>query len=381
MARSARRSSPVQLHVFIGTKAQYIKTAPLLRLLDDKGIAYRLIDSGQHAQIASVMRAELGVREPDYVFGHDRDIATITQAAAWSAKIAARLWSGRRLRDEVFGGAGGICIVHGDTPSTLLSCFIAMRAGLEVAHLEAGLRSNSLMHPFPEEIIRIIVMRLAHLCFAPTPDAVENLRKIRMRGRIVPLEANTSVEAVRYALGTDTPDDTGPAIVTMHRVENLKNKDRVEGFVDLVCRIAAERPVRFVVHEPTRLAIEKYGVVERLRAAGVEMGPLVAHSEFVELMRHAPMVVIDGGSIQEECAYIGVPTMLWRDKTERLHGLGDNVVLAHYDPEVVDAFLADPEQYRRPVSLPASAPSEQIMDELLAELDRLRRAQANSARS
>jgi UDP-N-acetylglucosamine 2-epimerase len=358
------------LHVFIGTKAQYIKTAPLLRLLDEKGIAYRLIDSGQHAEIASVMRAELGVREPDYVFGNDKDIATIAQAAAWSLKIAARLWSGKRLREEVFGGQGGICVVHGDTPSTLLSCFIAMRAGLRVAHLEAGLRSNNLMHPFPEEIIRIIVMRLAHICFAPTPDAVENLRKIRMRGRIVPLEANTSVEAVRFALGNDIPDAAGPAIVTMHRVENLKNKDRALGFVELVCRIAADRPVRFVVHEPTKLAIEKYDATDTLRVAGVQMGPLVAHSEFVELLRHAPLVVIDGGSIQEECAYIGVPTMLWRDATERLHGLDENIVLAHYDRETVDHFLSDPEKFRRPVSLPAGAPSEQIMDELLADLER-----------
>ncbi len=364
----ARRSPTDQLHVFIGTKAQYIKTAPLLRLLDDKGIEYRLIDSGQHAEIAQKMRSELGVREPDYVFGGDKDIATIAQAAGWAAKIAARLWSGRRLRNEVFGGRGGICIVHGDTPSTLLSCLIAMRAGLRVAHLEAGLRSNSLMHPFPEEIIRIIVMRLAHICFAPTPDAVENLRTIRMRGRIVPLEGNTSVDAVRFALGDDEPDANGPAIVTMHRVENLKNKDRVEGFADLVVRIAATRPVRFVVHEPTRLALDKYGVAERLRAAGGDRGPLVAHREFVELLRHAPLVVIDGGSIQEECAYIGVPTMLWRDATERLHGLGDNIVLAHYDPSIIDDFVANFERFRRPVSLPATAPSEQIMDELLADV-------------
>lgn len=371
MARGVSLSNRTELlQVFIGTKAQYIKTAPLLRLLDEKAIPYRLIDSGQHAEIAASMRTELGVREPDYVFGNDRDIATVAQAATWSLKIAARLWSGTRLRNEVFGGHGGVCVVHGDTPSTLLSCLIAMRAGLRVAHLEAGLRSNSLMHPFPEELIRIIVMRLADICFAPTPDAVENLRKIRMHGRIVPLEANTSVEAVRFALGDRVPDDSGPAIVTMHRVENLKSRERVEGFADLVSRIAAERHVRFVVHEPTRLAIDKYGVADRLRLAGVDMGPLVSHAEFVELLCHAPIVVIDGGSIQEECAYIGVPTLLWRDKTERLHGLDDNIVLAHYDRAVADAFVRAPERYRRPVSLPASAPSEQILDELLADLER-----------
>jgi UDP-N-acetylglucosamine 2-epimerase (non-hydrolysing) len=79
-------------------------------------------------------------------------------------------------------------------------------------------------------------------------------------------------------------------------------------------------------------------------------------------------VIIDGGSIQEECAYLGVPTLVWRDKTERPHGIGRNVVVSHYDPAVVDAFLADHEAYRFPPELPEHSPSEQILDVLLEML-------------
>jgi UDP-N-acetylglucosamine 2-epimerase len=359
------------IHVFIGTKAQYIKTAPLLRLMDDKGVEYRLIDSGQHAEIASLMRSELGVREPDYVFGGDRDIATVPQAVVWSARIAARLWSGRRLRREVFAGRGGICVVHGDTPSTLLSCLIAMRAGLRVAHMETGLRSGKLTHPFPEEIIRHIVMRLADLCFAPTPDAARYLDSIRKRGRTIPLDGNTSLEALRYALETGRNTATGPAMVTMHRVENLRSRERVELFAETVLRIAQDHPVHFVVHEPTRHAIGKFGVEARLAtAAGVTMTPLLAHNEFVAKLREAPFAITDGGSIQEECAMIGLPTLLWRDRTEWEFGLDANVVLSHYDRAAIDAFLADPGRLRRPPSVPTVQPSVQILDELLAELDR-----------
>jgi UDP-N-acetylglucosamine 2-epimerase len=363
-----------RIHVFIGTKAQYIKTAPLLRLMDDEGVDYRLIDSGQHAAIARSMRQELGVREPDLCFGGSTDIATISAALRWTATMAARLWSGQRIRSEVFGGRGGVCVVHGDTPSTLIAAVLAWRAGLRVAHLEAGLRSKSILHPFPEELIRILVMRFAHVCFAPTPDAVANLERMKMRGAIVPLSGNTSIEAVAYGLGKASVRDTGPAVVTMHRVENLRSRDRIDGFVRTVEKIADRWPVRFVVHEPTRLALERTDAFERLTRAGVEITPLVSHGAFLEMLSNAPFVVIDGGSIQEECAYLGVPTLLWRGRTEREHGLGANVVLSAFNDTTVDLFLADPERYRTPLSLPAETPSRQILKTLLAELGTPRRS-------
>ena len=259
-------------------------------------------------------------------------------------------------------------MVHGDTPSTLLSSLMAWRAGLAVAHLEAGLRSRSILHPFPEELIRIVVMRFAEICFAPTPDAVENLERIRRRGVIVPLEGNTSIEAVAF-VDEETRASSGPVIVTMHRVENLRSKDRVEAFVRLVERVAAEQPVRFVVHGPTERVLSESDGLDRIRRSGAEIMQLVGHSAFVSMLRAAPFVVIDGGSIQEECAYLGVPTFLWREKTERPHGLGANVVLSAFDPDVIDGFLGNPERYRVPPALPESRPSEQILEVLLSAVN------------
>jgi UDP-N-acetylglucosamine 2-epimerase (non-hydrolysing) len=353
------------IHVFIGTKAQYIKTAPLMRLMDERSINYRLIDTGQHAEIASVMRVELEVREPDLALGGKQDVATIGDALRWAIKIASRLWSGRRVRDEIFGGQGGVCVVHGDTPSTLLSSMLAWRAGLTVAHLEAGLRSQSLLHPFPEELIRIVVMRLADVCFAPTPDAVQNLERIRRRGRVVPLDGNTSIEAVAFSRAAVSEAGRGPAIVTMHRVENLNSVGRVRGFIEVVVALASRMPTRFVMHEPTRLALEKHGTIEELTNAGVEVGSLVGHGEFMAMLAAAPLAIIDGGSIQEECAYLGVPTLLWREKTERLHGVGANVVLSGHEQTVALDFIERFEAFRRPPALPDVRPSELILSTLL----------------
>jgi UDP-N-acetylglucosamine 2-epimerase (non-hydrolysing) len=356
------------LHVFLGTKAQYIKTAPLLRLLDARGVPYRLIDSGQHAALATGLRRELGVREPDHVLGGSTDVTTVPQAVRWSLGLGSRLATPRRLREEVFGGAGGICVVHGDTPSTLLSALMARRAGLRTAHLEAGLRSRSLLHPFPEELIRLAVMRVSDLLFAPDDEAVENLRALRLRGEVVPVGANTVVEALRHSLPDRPEAGSGPVVVTLHRVENLHSATRTDALVDIACRTAGQRPVRFVLHGPTTEVLARRGLDARLRAAGVETTPLLPHAAFTRALAAAPFVVTDGGSVQEECALLGVPTLLWRRRTERSDGLGRNVVLGGYDPDVVARFLADPEAHRVPPPDAGAAPSERVLEVLLARL-------------
>lgn len=354
------------IHVFLGTKAQYIKTAPLLRLMDARGVGYRLIDSGQHAALATGLRRELGVRDPDYVLGGAHDITTIAQALRWSAALATRLGSRSRLRREVFGGEGGVCVVHGDTPSTFLSVLMARRAGLVAAHLEAGLRSHSLLHPFPEELIRLAVMRVSQVLFAPDDEAVANLAALKVRGRVVHVAANTVVEALRHSLPTLPAPSSGPAVVTMHRVENLRSTARTDALVDLVIAAAATQPVRFVLHGPTTEVFARRGVDARLRAAGVETVPLLPHAEFTAGLAAAPWVITDGGSVQEECAQLGVPTLLWRRRTERRDGLDANVVLSDQDPVRARAFLAAPETYRRTPDAGGLTPSEQVLEVLLA---------------
>ena len=365
-----RVSDRPAITVFLGTKAQYIKTAPVLRSLDRRGVPYRLIDSGQHAALLADLRVELGVRGPDVRFGDSTDIDSIPQAMVWASKIA---WKGLRpslLRRDVFGPEARLCVVHGDTPSTLLSTLLARRAGLDVVHLEAGLRSHSLLHPFPEELIRLAVMRASRLLFAPSPEAVDNLRAMRVKGEVVPVAGNTSVDALRASLPELPATGSGPAIVTMHRVENLHRRHEVAGFVALVLRIAADHGVRFVVHGPTAAVIERSGHLPALEAAGVEIVPLIPHGDFTRQLAAAPVVVTDGGSVQEECALLGVPTLLWRHRTERADGLGANVVLLAGDASAGEAVLRDLDSYRRPPRwLEGPSPAEVIVDHLVESVD------------
>ncbi len=374
------------IHVFVGTQAEYIKMAPLLWRMESAGLPYRLIDSGQHADRSESFRHELGLRAPDHAMGGDRSVDSVPEAMWWAAGLSRKLARPRRLDEVVFGGCPGICVVHGDTPTALIGALMAKRAGLALAHVEAGLRTHRWLHPFPEEIIRVVVDRLADLLFAPDGAAAEDLRRRRVKGRIITGSSNTISDALRAAVESPaagaptTPEVPGgahphssprrphPVVVTMHRVENLHRRRRRQALVHLVTRLARTTPVRWYVHEPTRRAL---GSAEQagLEASSVELVPMVPHAEFVRALAEAPFAITDGGSIQEECALLGVPVLLWRDRTDRADGLGENAILSRYDPGVAEAFLADPERCRRARSLPQSSPSQEILEVLADWVD------------
>ena len=374
------------IHVFVGTQAEYIKMAPLLWRMESAGLPYRLIDSGQHADRSGSFRDELGLRAPDFTMGGTGSVDSVPEALWWATRLSPKLALPRRLDRTVFGGCGGICVVHGDTPTALVGALMAKRAGLTLAHVEAGLRTHRWLHPFPEEIIRVVVDRLADLLFAPDGTAAEDLRRRRVRGRIITGSSNTISDALRAALespaaGTPSALDTSggshpdsspgrphPVVVTMHRVENLHRRRRRQALVHLITRLAQTTPVRWYVHEPTQRAL---GSAEQagLEASSVELVPMVPHAEFVRVLARAPFAITDGGSIQEECALLGVPVLLWRDRTDRADGLGENAVLSRYDPEAAEAFLADPERCRRAPRLPQSSPSQEILEVLADWID------------
>ena len=260
-------------------------------------------------------------------------------------------------------------MVHGDTPSTLMATLMARRAGLAVAHLESGLRSGSFRDPFPEELIRVLVMRLADVVFAPDDAAAANLASMGVRGRVVHTSGNTGREALAGVVA-DVKPGSGPVVASLHRVENLHRSGRLRAFLSLLSRLVADgHKVLFVMHPPTKRVLAGHSSLATVEAAGVTTSDLLPFAEFASHLAAAPFVVTDGGSIQEECTLLGVPCLLWRDRTERPDGVGANVVVGCYDDEVLDQFLADPDAHRRPPRLSDARPSVEVADVLARMLD------------
>lgn len=360
------------IDVVLGTKAQYIKTAPVLRELDRRGVPYRLIDTGQHAGLAPSMRRDLAVNEPDVVLADNGNVATLGAAFIWAARIFGDiLFRSRRIRETYFSKESEYCIIHGDTPSTLLSLLLAKRAGKKVVHLEAGLRSFNLFKPFPEEIIRILCMRFSDILFAPSTFAVKNLKDMNLKGEIFELAQNTNVEALFYSLengGGDVPFREPYALFTVHRVETIFNQRRLAFAVKWVLQIAERMPVLFVMHDPTRKRLNGTELMTALEAApNVRIAPLMSHARFARYLEGCAFAVTDGGSIQEEAYFLDKPCLILRTETERNEGLGGNARIGGFDDAVMKSFLAEYQSMTRGAREENKTPSRAIVDRLLAE--------------
>ena len=116
-------------------------------------------------------------------------------------------------------------------------------------------------------------------------------------------------------------------IVSIHRFQNIYQESRLQSIVEEIEALAKIGSVSFILHPPTELRLKKYGLFDQLaKMNNVQLLPRMPYTDFLALMGRAKLVLSDGGSNQEELAYLGVPTVLFRDRSERPDGLGDNVV-------------------------------------------------------
>jgi UDP-N-acetylglucosamine 2-epimerase len=333
------------IHIFVGTKAQFIKMAPVMKELDERGIHYNFIDSGQHAQLTSDFVDHLNLRTPDvYLRKENTNINSILQAVMWTVKNALQILLYRKtIMEKIFKGKGGVCLIHGDTLSTFLSLLYAKRCGIKVAHVEAGLRSFNVFDPFPEEIIRLFVMRFSDILFAPSDWATENLKKMGYEKKTINTVGNTIIDMIRFALnrGTDQPrPKEAYVVVTIHRFETIYSSSRLSIVINLLEQITQERKVIFILHEPTKQQLLKYGLLNKIfKNDAITILPLQPYLVFLNLITGADFIVTDGGSIQEESYFTGVPCLIMRSKTERMEGLDENAYLSDFDQDRIRNFL------------------------------------------
>lgn len=354
--------------VLVGTKAQFIKTAPILREMDRRGMPYRLVYTGQHSETFDDLERAFGTRAPDDNLVPATEADSALGLVGWSLRFfiaaARRIWRGE-WRSARWG------VVHGDTASTLLSAIMLRLARVPVAHVEAGLRSPRLLSPFPEEIVRRLVSRVTLLHLAPDAAAASNLRGIG--GTIVDTGGNTLRDALHLALAAlEAPAQGGAggyAIASIHRSENLASNETFGVLMQHVIETSHRLPVRFVLHPVTRRKIARSGWLARLQAEpGIELLERMDYISFVRLMIGARFLMTDGGSNQEEAAMLGLPTLLLRTATERPDGLADGgVELSNLEPERMRAFVDRHTTGSWPLrSVPAESPSREIVTRLEA---------------
>lgn len=334
--------------------------APVLRHLEARDIPFRLVLSGQHRETMAALLQEFGITRPPLVMAEGPEITRVAPLVGWFLRM---LWlgvTGRRAWFRRPADQPACMLVHGDTVSTLLGALLGKWHGLAVVHVESGLTSGRWREPFPEELTRRLVFRLTDIAFCPGAVATAHLAGRNLRR--VDTDTNTIIDAVRLArerfASVEAPMPAAPyGVVSLHRFENIFDEARFGALLDALSGAAALLPLVFVLHPSTRRQAERLGLMPRLQAIpGLTLLPRMTYVPFLKLASGARCVVTDGGSNQEELAFLGVPTLLMRRVTERGDGLGGPVQLAGDAPEALIDFV------RRVLGSPSPLPAADVME-------------------
>jgi UDP-N-acetylglucosamine 2-epimerase (non-hydrolysing) len=353
-----------------GTTAELIKLGPVMRELQECHEPPTLWWTGMHGMVPDdLLEQQLLSGIAIRTLHAPARTAPLTQASAtgrWLAEVAqAAFVQHRDLAQDLASGPARrpLLLIHGDTITTAVGAGLGRRLKATVGHVEAGLRSHSLRHPFPEELNRRLAGRLADIHFAPTDREVRNLAG--RRGVVVNTDGNTAIDALRFALqGTEVaPGDYG--LATLHRFELLHDLPRFRETMGWLADTARGRVIRFYAGATDREVLSRAGLID-LFDDHLQLHDKMPHEQFVKVVAAAAFVVTDSGGLQEECAYLGIPTLVHRVHTERHLGIGSNVVLSKFERLVWEEFFADPATLRCPSTLDQHHPT-RIITRFLAD--------------
>jgi UDP-N-acetylglucosamine 2-epimerase (non-hydrolysing) len=321
-----------KLLIVVGTRAEYIKLARLIGVLNSNGDAYMLVETGQHYPHTNEIRDEFAIREPDVVLKPMMSSWGVFGKVVWLLQLLGVIVFAPSVLFSWKEVGVRVVVIQGDTVSTLIGLLLAKRLRIKVAHIESGLRSESTLSPFPEELIRRIVCRFSDMLFAPSAVASSNIAKYASRKLIVSTESNTGLDACLDSLAKvrKTEFETGRdfLLVAVHRIENLHVPWKLQCILKLVLDLSLDFNVAIVSYANTMGRVRNSPLGrEIIGRSNVTVIQCQTHSAFLRNMLRASCVVTDGGTIQEECFYMGKSCAVVRDRTERPYCLSARVSL------------------------------------------------------
>jgi len=303
---------PVPLVIVAGARPNFMKVAPLLAALSpDTGFAATLVHTGQHYDYAMSGRffEELGLPEPSFHLE-----AGSGSHAQQTAEIL------KRIEPVLIETAPRGVIVVGDVNSTLAAALAAKKLGIDVIHVEAGLRSFD--RRMPEEINRVATDAICDLFLVSEESGCRNLLREGAAPGRVHLVGNMMIDSLRRHLDQALKGDARGRVVgtngrfglvTLHRPANVDDDRQMRGILEALNKIAEEVPLYWPVHPRTRARLN----------SGVDVSPEIhlleplGYLDFLNLEAQSTVVLTDSGGMQEETTALGVPCLTIRENTER----------------------------------------------------------------
>ena len=336
----------MKLFLVAGARPNFMKIAPIVRALTAKsgdqrseGLSWKIVHTGQHYdyEMSQAFLEELEIPKPDFFLE-----AGSGSQAVQTAKIMVA------FEEVCIAEKPDMVIVVGDVNSTLACSIVAKKLLIEVAHVEAGLRSFDLT--MPEEINRMVTDSIADYFFVTEKSAIDNLLKegkpkerIHFVGHVMidnllyqakMLDREDVKSFSTYALKKDMEDYI---FLTLHRPSNVDERETFIGITDALNEISVNIPILFPVHPRTRKMLDEFDI--KLNGS-ITLLPPLGFRESLFLWKDAIMVMTDSGGLQEETTALGIPCITLRENTERpiTVGMGTNTVAGNKKEDILNCF-------------------------------------------
>jgi UDP-N-acetylglucosamine 2-epimerase (non-hydrolysing) len=324
----------------VGARPNFMKIAPLMEAYaSHPEIEPLLVHTGQHydAKMSDLFFEQLGIPEPDMNLGVGSGSHAVQTADVMKA-----------FEPIVMDLHPDWVVVVGDVNSTIACGLVAVKLGVKLAHVEAGLRSFD--RTMPEEINRILTDSISNLLFCTEQSGVDNLRAEGVDDAKVHLVGNVMIDTLlrhrEQARSSTVVEDMGLdpkryAVLTLHRPANVDVPLVLEGILDALDTIQKEMPILFPIHPRTRKNIEAFGFRKRVeKMKGLRLIEPMGYLDFLKLMSEAGLVLTDSGGIQEETTILKVPCLTLRENTERpvTSEIGSNQIVGTQPQAILDAY-------------------------------------------
>jgi UDP-N-acetylglucosamine 2-epimerase (non-hydrolysing) len=304
----------MKIAIILGTRPEIIKMAPVIKELGRKGADYFVLHTGQHYsyEMDRLFFEQLELPSPDY----NLEIGSGTHAGTTGRMLI-------EIEKVLLDEKPEVVLVEGDTNSILAGALAAVKLGIKVGHVEAGLRSYD--RSMPEEINRVITDHISDYLFAPTSRAAALLSGEGIAKENTFVTGNTIVDAVYQNIElagkkVDVLKDLNLKaneylLLTLHRQENVDNRERFASILDGIEQASAAlgMPVYYPVHPRSRKMMAEFGLIPK----NILMSEPVDFLGFLQLESNARLIFTDSGGVQEEACILGVPCVTLRDNTER----------------------------------------------------------------
>lgn len=294
-----------------GTRPQLVKIGAVSRVLRES-FTEVLVNTGQHYdyRMAGVFFDELKIPKPDYDLG----IGSDTHGRQTGRMMIA-------VEEVVEKEKPDVILVYGDTNSTLAGATVSSKLHIPIVHIEAGLRSYN--REMPEEINRILTDHISTLLFAPTDNAVENLKTegittgVHQVGDVMydAVKFNISLAEERHSLRDFGLEEKNYILGTIHRADNTDNPQKLKAILDAFSEV--NETVYLPLHPRTKKMIEENGFNGILEnAKNIRVVEPISYLEMLFLEKNAKIIVTDSGGVQKEAYFAKVPCLTLRNQTE-----------------------------------------------------------------